>query len=98
MELDANEKELLKRLKEASKKESHFCLTLTIDDEVLAMREFSANQFSKEAIVSTRTHFMMKDLMKLIIKHYDESEEIYQNERKKIEIDKLWNDKEKNKK
>lgn len=89
------EKELLEKLKKASSKDSKFCLTLTIDDELLTTREFSANGFSKESIVSTRTNFMMNDIIRLITKHYEESEKIFQEEKKKEEMNKLWNQKEK---
>lgn len=95
MNLDEREKELLEKLKKASKQDSKFCLTLTIDDEILASREFSANKFSKEAIVSTRTHFMMNDLIRMILKHYEENEDLFQEHKKQEEIEKLWNDKEK---
>ena len=47
MELTDKEKSLLEKLKKASKKDIKFSLTLTIDDEILSTREFSANQFSK---------------------------------------------------
>lgn len=89
------EKELLEKLKKASSKDSKFCLTLTVDDEILTTREFSASNFSKESIVSTRTHFMMNDIIRLITKHYEESEKVFQEEKKKEEINKLWNQKEK---
>lgn len=92
--LDEKEKELLEKLKKASMQDSKFCLSLTIDDELLAVREFSANKFSKESIVVTRTHFLMNDLIRLILKHYEESEKSLQDEKKKDEINKLWNDKE----
>lgn len=95
MELDEREKELLEKLKRASKQDSKFCLTLTIDDEVLATREFAANKFSKESVVSTRTHFMMNDLIRMILKHYEENENLFQEQKKKEEIERLWNDKEK---
>lgn len=95
MELDEKEKELLEKLKKAGKQDSKFCLTLTIDDEVLASREFAANKFSNEAVVSTRTHFMMNDLIRIILKHYEENEHIFQEQKKKEEIEKMWNDKDK---
>ena len=94
MELTDKEKSLLEKLKKASKKDIKFSLTLTIDDEILSTREFSANQFSKESIVTTRTHFLMNDLIRFILKNYEESESTYQEEKKKKEIEQLWKQKE----
>lgn len=96
MELDEREKELLKRLRVASKKNSVFTLTLKIDDEILTTREFSASQFSKESVVATRTHFMMNDIIRIITKTFSETEEEMSEEKKKEEMNKLWNKKEKN--
>lgn len=95
MILDDKEKILLQKLRNAGKKESKFSLTLSIDNEVLATREFSAEHYSKESIVSTRTHFLMNDLIRLILKQYDETEKINQEEKKREEIEKMWNEKEK---
>lgn len=97
MELDEREKELLAKLREAGKKESKFLLTLTVDDELLVKREFSAESLSKEAIVSTRTHFMINDIIRIITNHFLETEKTFQEEKKKIEIEKLWKEQEKNK-
>ena len=38
---------------------------------------------------------MMNDLIRFILKHYDETEKTHQEERKKEEVEKLWNEKEK---
>jgi len=97
MELDEKEKELLKKLREAGRQENKFVLTLTINDELLVKREFSAEHLSKESIVSTRTHFMINDVIRMINKHYSDSENFYQEEKKKKEVEKLWNEKEKEK-
>ncbi len=95
MELDEREKELLKRLREAGKRDSVFTITLKIDDEILTTREFSASQFSKESIVSTRTHFLMNDIIRMITKKFSETNEEINEEKKKEEMNKLWNKKEK---
>ena len=88
----------MQKLRDAGKTKSKFSLTLSIDDEILAIREFSAEQFSKETIVSTRTHFMMNDLIRIVLKNYDETEDKYQKERKQEEIDRMWKEKEKKEK
>ncbi len=94
MELDDKEKELLKKLRQAGKKDSVFTITLKIDNEILVMREFSASQFSKEAIVSTRTHFLMNDIIRMITKKFSETESDILENKKKEEMNKLWNQKE----
>jgi len=98
MELDNKEKELLKKLRQAGKKESSFTLTLKIDDEILEERVFSANKFSKETLAGTRTHFLFNDIIRLIIKAYSEVETTVSEEKKKEEMDKLWEEQEKTKK
>ncbi len=95
MELDDKERELLKKLRAAGKRDSVFTITLKIDDEILTTREFSASQFSKENIVSTRTHFLMNDIIRMITKKFAETEEEISEEKKKEEMNKLWTKKEK---
>ncbi len=74
MALDEKSKELLKKLKEAGKPKNYFTLTLTANDTLLDEITFPAEKYSLEAISEKRTHFLMKDLMREVIKAFTEEE------------------------
>ncbi len=97
-ELNEKEKELLNKLKEASKPQNNFTLTLKINDIVLEERIFSAEKYSLETLSGTRTHFLMNDLIREILKNFSAIEDINQEDEKKKQIEKLWNENENNKK
>lgn len=96
-DFDKKEKELLQRLKEASKPQNHFTLTLQINDIILEKRVFSADKYSLKTLSETRTHFLMTDLMREIQKAFSEQEDKTQEETKKAQMDKLWKDNEQGK-
>lgn len=97
MELNDREKELLEKLRAASKKDNTFTLVLKINDIVLEERAFSADKYSVETLSETRTHFMMNDLVRIILKNFAEHEEQHQDQLKKEQMDKMWEELEKEK-
>lgn len=96
-QLDDREKELLKKLKEASLPENLFTLVFKINDIVLEERIFPADKYSLQTLSETRTHFLMNDLIREILKTFSETEKNIQEEIKKKQIEKLWKDNENNK-
>lgn len=86
------EKELLEILRQAGLPQNNFSLTLKFNDVVLEDRVFSASKFSLETVSNTRTHFLMNDLIRLIIDEYTNIQKIADDKLKKEQIDKLWTD------
>lgn len=95
-ELEKTEKELLEKLREASLPQNQFTLSLKFNDITIAERVFSAESYSLETLSETRTHFLMKDLMRLIQKEYSDTEQRKLEEAKKNQMNKMWNDNEQN--
>lgn len=96
--LNEKEKEVLDKLKEASAPQKFFTLTLKINDVTIEEREFPADKYSLETLSETRTHFLMNDLIREILKAYSETEEKSQEEIKKAQMEQMWKDAEQNKK
>ncbi len=94
-ELNSKELELLNKLKRANKKENYFNIQLKINDEILEERRFSAEKFSPESIVVTRTHFLMNDLIRIILDHFNEVHEEVEKQKKEEEIKRIWDEQEK---
>ncbi len=97
-ELDNREKELLQKLKDAGKPQNYFTLTLKINEILLEERVFPGDKYSLQTLSETRTHFMMNDLIREIVKTFSEYEEKFQDEIKQQQMEKLWKDNEQNKK
>lgn len=94
------EKELLEKLKAAGKKDSVFKITLKLNDIILDERVFPAEKYSHETLSQTHTHFMMNDLVRIILKTYAEHDEKFNKENTKdAQMKKMWDELEnKNKK
>lgn len=96
--LEEKDKELLGKLKEAAAPQNFFTLTFKINDVVVQERVFPADKYSLETLSETRTHFLMNDLIREVIKAYSETEEKSQEEIKKAQMEQMWKDIEQNKK
>ena len=94
---EKKEKELLNKLREAGQPNNNFSLTLKFNNIVLEDRIFDANKFSLKTVSETRTHFLMNDLIRKIIESFSEIETKMQDEIKKEQMNKLWEENEKNK-
>ncbi len=97
-ELDEREKELLRKLREAGKPQNHFTLSLKINDIIIEERVFPADKYSLETLTETRTHFLMNDLIRLILKEFSEVETKNQEQIKKEQMERMWKDNEQPKK
>ncbi len=97
-ELESKEQELLRKLQEAGKPQNYFTLDLKINDVLISEIVFPADKFSLKTLSETRTHFMMKDLSREVIKIFSEEEQRVQELIKKEQMDKLWNENESDKK
>lgn len=94
-DLYSREKELLQKLKEAGKKQEQFTLTLKIGDILIEERIFPSSKYSDKTISETSIHFLINDFIREITKVYSEKEKLFQEEEKKKQMDKLWEENEK---
>lgn len=93
--LNDREKELLEKLQKASKKDNYFTLSLKFNDIEIEERVFPADKYTLRTLSETRTHFLMNDLIREVLKVYSEQEKIIQEEIKKEQMQKLWEEEEK---
>ena len=78
--LTPKEKELLEKLKEASKPLDYFTLELKFNGKnVIAKKDFSAEKYTPETIEKTRLHFMITDFVREIQKELRKNIEIKEN-------------------
>lgn len=97
-ELDEREKELLKKLREAGKPQNYFTLSLKVNDIIIEERVFPADKYSLETLTETRTHFLMNDLIRLIVAEFSKAETKHQEDIKKEQMEKMWKNNEQSKK
>ena len=96
--LEDREKELLQKLREACAPQNQFTLSLKINDIVLEERVFPADKYSLETLSETRTHFLMNDLIRMVLKEFSDTESRVQEEMKKKQMEEMWKEVEQNKK
>ena len=93
--MENNEKEILKKLEEASKK-NYFTLTLSLNGKKIEEIEFSAEKYNPQTLLETRTYFLMSDLRKIVLEIYSKKEQEIQEKLKQDQINKLWGNHKKN--
>lgn len=94
--MESNEKELIEKLKEASKK-NYFTLSLSLNGTVIEEIDFSAEKYDPQTLIETRTYFLMSDLKKKVLETYSEKDAEIQDKKKKSEMENMWKNFEKGK-
>jgi len=79
--MDSKEKDLLDKLRNASKK-NYFTLSLSLNGVTIEEIDFVADKYDPETLMETRTYFLMTDLKKKVLEVYNEKENEIQERNK----------------
>lgn len=96
-ELEDKEKKLLQKLREACAPQNQFTLSLKINNIIIEERVFPADKYSLETLSETRTHFLMNDLIRMVLKEFSDTENRAQEDLKKKQMEDMWREIEQNK-
>jgi hypothetical protein len=91
--MEKKDKELIEKLKEASKAANFFSLKLEYNGKVVvAKRDFPADKYSSESIEKSSLHFLMVDFVRKLQDELRKSEHHINDKSKSEQINKLWDD------
>ena len=91
--MDKKDKELIEKLKDASKAANFFSLKLEYNGKVIvAKRDFPADKYSPESIEKSSLHFLMVDFVRKIQDELRKNEQNVLDEKKKEQMNKLWDE------
>lgn len=96
--MEKKDKELIEKLKDASKTANFFSLKLEYNGKVVVeKRDFPAEKYSPESIEKSSLHFLMVDFVRKIQEELRKNEQEITEKHKKEQMDKLWEESQKNK-
>jgi hypothetical protein len=89
--MDNYDKELLDKIKEASKPVNFFTVKVEYNGNVvLAKKDFPADQYTHETIQKTHLQFLTVDFCKKLQEELKKQGTELQEEKKRIEMEEMW--------